>query len=405
LGRTCFRILFVLAAVSAAPVVSAQTTAEPDTSRARVRIGPLSLNPTIELTNLGVDSNVFNEPEGEEKRDFTFTVTPKTDAWIKFGRTWITGAIREDVVWYQTYSSERSGNTAYNIGWTVPLNRLAFGVAGTYLSTRDRPGFEIDARSQRAERGYKGLVEYRALAKTFFGVRAEHLQVDFDKDEIFLGESLADELNRSANNVSLAVRHQLTPLTSISVDVGRSQDRFEFSPLRDSDSTVAGVQVTFDPFALIKGTARIGYRNFVPADKSLPGYAGSIAAVDLTYTLMGTTRLTLNVGRDVQYSYDVNQPYYLQTGITGSFAQQIYGPLDAVVRAGIQKLNYQDRIGEEVEVSNRTDEVLLVGGGFGYHLGRDLRLGFNVDKQKRVTDVSRRKYNTLRFGMSVTYGL
>lgn len=393
------------ASLFVAPHAAAQSTKEPDVSRARVRIGPLSLNPIIELTNLGIDSNVFNEPEGQEKRDFTFTVTPKTDAWMKVGRTWITGMIREDVVWYQTYSSERSGNTAYSLGWTVPLNRLAFGVTGNYLSARDRPGFEIDARSQRTERGYKALVEYRALAKTFLGVRADRMKVDFDQDAVFLDSSLRLELNRTTTSGAVSVRHQLTPLTSISLDVGKLQDRFEFSPLRDSDSTTAGIQVTFDPFALIKGSARFGYRDLTPVDKDLPGYQGSTAAVDLTYILLGTTRFNVNVSRDIQYSYDINQPYYLQTGIVGSFAQQIYGPLDAVVRGGIQRLSYSDRVGGQVEVSDRTDDVQLYGGGFGYHIGRELRIGLNIDKQRRVTDVSRRRYNSLRIGTSVTYGL
>src|SRR5262249_18702518 len=64
---------------------------EPNTTSARVRIGPLALNPTFELLNLGIDTNVFNEPGDQKKRDFTFTVSPRTDAWLQIGRTWLTG--------------------------------------------------------------------------------------------------------------------------------------------------------------------------------------------------------------------------------------------------------------------------------------------------------------------------
>jgi len=34
--------------------------------------------------------------------------------------------------------------------------------------------------------------------------------------------------------------------------------------------------------------------------------------VDLSYVALGTTRLTVAASRDVQYSFDINQPYYLR---------------------------------------------------------------------------------------------
>lgn len=383
----------------------AQDLKEPDLSKARVRLGAVALNPTIELANLGVDTNVFNAPDGLAKKDFTFTLTPKADAWMKVGRTWLSATVREDIVWYQTYSSERSGNTFYRLGWSAPLNRLAFGAQVSYLHARERPGFEIDTRPQRSELEGKVTVEYRALARTSVAVKGGRQRVDFAKDAVFLQSNLQFELDRTVTSGAAIVRHQLTPLTSISIDVGRQQDRFEFSPLRNSDSTVAGVQVTFDPFALIKGTARLGYRDFSPVDQTLPGYNGTTAAVDLTYVLQGSTRVAVAIGRDIQYSYDVERPYYLQTGFSGSLAQQIYGPLDAVVRVGVQRLAYRDRLDRVVSVPDREDTVRTYGGGVGYHVGRDLRIGVNIDKYRRLSDVNQRRYDGLKFGTSVTYGL
>jgi hypothetical protein len=51
----------------------------------------------------------------------------------------LTADFREDIVWYQEYSSERAANTFFSGGWIVPLNRLAFGFDGTYLNARERP--------------------------------------------------------------------------------------------------------------------------------------------------------------------------------------------------------------------------------------------------------------------------
>ena len=207
--RTFFIIvgLLILRASSA----SAQGTSDggPDPSKVRVKIGPFWMNPTMSLTNMGVDTNVFNEADDQSpKRDFTFTFTPQTEVWVRMGPTWMNGTIREDIVWYQKYATERSGNDSYSLGWKAPFNRLSLSVNASWLNARDRPGFEIDARSQRKETKYEGTVELRALTKTFFGVIGGRQSVNFDKAAVFLGNSLQDGLNRTSTSAGLTLRNQ-----------------------------------------------------------------------------------------------------------------------------------------------------------------------------------------------------
>jgi hypothetical protein len=363
------------------------------------------MNPRLALSNLGVDTNVFNEPtDANPKRDFTATITPSSDIWLRLGRSWLQATIREDLVWYQKYSSERSANGGYSLAWRMRLNRLYVTLSPDYVNTRERPGFEIDARSLRKEYGGKADVEVRAFAKTFLGVSGSWRKVQFDKAAVFLGSSLQDELNRTTSGAAVFLRHQLTPLTSISLNAGRAQDRFEFSPLRDANSTSISGSVSFDPQALLKGGASFGYRDFEPLSPGLPNYKGTTATGDISYALLGMTRFAVQFKRDVNYSYDINQPYYLETGVSGSIAQQVFGPFDAVARLGASRLAYRDRAGVAVEVSNRVDEIRTYGAGVGYHMGKDLRIGFNVDQQHRISDVSRRQYDGLRYGTAVTYG-
>ena len=398
-------VLLALAVLANGTPAAAQTPDGPDPSKVRLRIGPLSMNPTIALSNIGIDQNVFNQPADQNpQQDFTLTVTPATDLWLRLGPTWVTGRINEDIVWYQKFTTERAANNTYTVGWKVPLNRLNLSVNASRASVRDRPGFEIDARSQRNETSYDGKVEVRALSKTFFGVTGSRGTTDFDKADVFLNSNLQFELNRATTSVGIVVREQLTPLTSISVNATRSQDRFEFSSLRDSDSTAATATVTLDPVALIKGSATFGYRDFEPQSPGLPNYKGGTAQVNLSYVAFGSTRLTFGFSRDVAYSFDINQPYYLQTGVNGSIAQQIFGPFDVVVRGGTASLAYRNRAGAIILVSDRIDHEQTYGGGIGYHMSRDLRLGVNVDKEHRISDIAAREYNNLRIGSAVTYG-
>ena len=390
------------------PPAGAQTGAigdgGPDPTKVRVRIGPLWVNPSVSMTNLGIDQNVFNDtPDKTPKRDFTATVVPAAELWLGFGRSWLTGTVREEVTWYQKYAAERSVGNTYVVGWKVPLNRLIFNVGAAYATPKGRPGYEIDARAQRKEITYSGGLEIRALSKTLFGVRADRDSVRFDNQAVFLDVNLRDALNRVTTTYGVSIRHELTPLTSLSVSATRSQDRFELSPSRDADSTAVVGTISLDPYALITGSARVGYRDFRPLGPGLDEYKGSTASADLSYTLLGTTRFTFKALRDVQYSYDVTQPYYLETGVDGSGAQQLFGPVDIVGRGGLHQLAYRDQAGAVVLVTDRVDHVRSYGGGLGFHMGKDLRLGFDVDKIKRESDVAARRYDNLKFGTSFTY--
>src|SRR3954447_13189709 len=109
--------LFVLPAMAfaillrATPALAQLEPPPAETSRFRVRIGPLTINPSIGLTNIGYDTNVFNAPVGlDPKGDFTFTVTPAASFRAPMFRTVVTARLAEDLVWYQTYSTERAAN-------------------------------------------------------------------------------------------------------------------------------------------------------------------------------------------------------------------------------------------------------------------------------------------------------
>ena len=395
-------------ALLVAPASFAQTTPDggPDPSTIRVRLGPLWLNPTVSMPNIGIDTNVFNDPVTvTPKKDFTFNVSPKAELWLRMGRTWLFGTVAEEIIWYQKYTTERSVNGTYSIGWKAPLNRLVLTTSATEMSTRSRPGFEIDERAHRREPLYSGSVEVRGFAKTFLGVRGSWNKVKFDDDAVFKGTSLEEQLGRIVTTAAITVRHELTPLTSIIFSGGRSQQRFQSAPLRNSTSADYSVGLNFDPAALIKGSAVLGYTVFKPEASDLPGYRGTTAAASLTYTLLGSTRIAGTITRDVQFSYDVNQPYYLLTGGTASIAQQIFGPIDVVARVGAQRLRYQSRSDAVVTAPDRIDHVRTYGLGFGTHLGQDLRLGFNIDKERRTSVLSEREYRGMRFGSSLTYGL
>ena len=74
-----------------------------------IRVGSFGLSPTLTVTNIGVDSNIFNAA-GTPERDFTMTIVPRLDARTNVGRTLLSMGNSAGFVYYQDHPDERSIN-------------------------------------------------------------------------------------------------------------------------------------------------------------------------------------------------------------------------------------------------------------------------------------------------------
>jgi len=399
-------IVFVsTCALAIAASAYAQTDSGDISDRARVRIGTLRFDPTVTLTNFGVDNNVFNQTDADHPQsDFTATITPKTDWSTRLGRSVLSGVLQEDLVYYRRFASERSANTTARVALFVPRNRVTFRTGFTYVDTRDRPGFEIDVRSRHTQGDVDGALDVKVFGKTFVSAIGRRETVDFERGSLFLGADLQEQLSRVVTSEGVEVRHDMTPLTALIVNVAREQDRFDFSSERDSDSTSVLAGVSLQPRALIHGSATVGYRAFEPLAADVPAYHGAIVRADVSSTIASGTRLTLQVQRDVQFSYDIDQPYYLMTGFTAGLIQAVGGPFDVGIRAGATGLQYRGRLGAAAALADRTDHIQALGGMVGYRVGHGAQIALNIDQQSRSSDATGRQYGGLKVGTSVNYG-
>jgi hypothetical protein len=367
------------------------------------------LDPTVTLGNIGVDENVFNEAIAP-KRDFTMTLSPRTNLWMRFLGTWFTGTINEDIVWYQRYASERSGNNTYSLNWKIPVTRLTANLFTSRASTRERQGFEIDERAKRSQGSYSAALAFNVLTNTSIDFTARRDAVSYDEDVTFNGINLHDELNVVSTSLSVGVTRKLTPLTTATVSLRRKRDRFPFNPIRDADSTEAGMAVKFDAVALLKGSFSIAYSQLSPLSPDvIPGVSGLTLAANLSYTLYDATKITLRADRGWQNSYVLDTPYYIQSGFVVEVAQQVFTRLDVVGRGGLEHLNYRNRVDafapaeELVALGERTDRVTTYGVGLGYHLGRATRIGVNYDQTRRDSIIVSRRYDRPSVGAAVTF--
>jgi hypothetical protein len=380
----------------------AQTSGDP-AEEARMHLGPLALTPRFSVRHLGIDTNVFNAAN-LPTRDFTATIGPGVDTWLRVGRARLSGQTLIEWTYFQKAEGQRSLNTSQLGRVDIALATVTPFISGGIVSTRQRPNLEIDerVRQQRATAGLGGRVHLGGRSRVDVEMRRE--TIDFGDDGSG-SETLSTALNRELTEGAVAFRMDLTPLTTFVLRTGVSYDVFEFSRVRDSSSVTVVPGLEMKPSALLSGKASVGFRRFNAKSATVPDFSGVVAAVDVGYVMREVTRLGVKIDRNVDYSFQVDKPYYIATSVLFDVRQALGFAWDVVWRAGRARLAYQTFIVEDASIqSGQRDHLTTYGFGVGRRLGDSIRVGIDVDHGRRTSDAAFRGYEGFKVGGSFTYG-
>jgi hypothetical protein len=367
----------------------------------RFRLGAIRFTPSIILNNVGVDTNVFNDPINPQS-DTTATIGPAAQIWMHAGRAKIVGKTTNSYVYFSKFDTQRSWNSTNEARIDLPLTRLKPFLGGTYANTGDRTGAEINIRAQHQNQSVFVGTDLAFSSKTALVLTVTQSRLAYDNAAIFLGELLAENLSSQTRMETVQIRFALTPLTIFTVTTDALQDRFDQAVTRNANSIRVMPGFEFKPFALISGHAAVGFRHFNVLDAGTPNYDGVIANVNASYAIKAT-KTSFGWIRDVAYSYSSETPYYVLTSIPVSLTERITTKWDTVGRASWQRLAYAMT---ELTPQASTDRAALYGLGIGYRLSEYFRLGVDVNYYRRVSPlVSTRTFDTIRAGFSVSYGL
>ncbi len=400
---TLSRARFVSGFVAGVFLVTASAEAQTQPPEAiesmPIHAGPVGLRPSLSITNVGTDSNVFNTATNPQD-DFTATIVPRIVARVRAGRLRFSYGAASDFVYFKDFKDEQSVNFGSDVRLDANLGHLQPYISTGWVSTKDRLNAELDARAPRTQRTIMGGTKILVASKTTLVFNARRFDLDFDEGTEFRGTDLAHNLNSRADSVEGGVQLALTPLTTLNLTTSVQRDRFDSAPERNANTFRVTPSLQFDPTSLIRGTVLVGYRHFAPLDPVLPDYSGAIVQVLAGYTLLDRTKFDVDLTRDVQYSYEDIEPYYLDTGGRLTVTHQLVGPFDMQAFGGRQSLAYRTPGGGD----SRTDRVETVGAGAGYRFHSQFRVGFTWQHNRRRSNLPDRRYERDRLFASLTYG-
>jgi hypothetical protein len=383
------------------PAYALAQGAEDGATSARIHLGPLGLSPRIAVRNMGVDTNVLRS-SGTAKKDFTATFEPELDSWLRVGRAHFSGKSSVEWQYFGNSTTQRSMGRSQTGSVDLRLSHFTpYGSLG-YLRTEKPTSLEIDTRVPQTTTSRRAGV--RANLGAALSLDLEGLATTFELDRVSAGDAaMADSLNRHVTATTASLRYIATPLTTVVLKTNVERDRFDVTPLRNSDSVSVTPGFEFKPFALISGNAFVGYRHFNALDPAVPDYTGVTASGGLTYIAREMTRVAVGFRRDIEYSFEVTQPYYVATGTDLSLTQMLGSSWDVVGRIGRTRMDYRNVL-NAVAAEARKDRMSSWGIGTGRHLASGVRIGFDVDYMHRLSVVDSRGFHGFRFGGSVTYG-
>jgi hypothetical protein len=342
-----------------------------------LNLGRVKVAPGITITELGWDSNIFDESE-DPKDDWVFRGKPDVAAFAQLRWARLSGYAGSELAYYKTYDSERSAGYEFRGRADLTVARLYPFVGGGHTKHRTRPNGEVDVRADEELDEVSGGLAFELGAHSLLYGSAVRYRTDY-KDSIEEGVDLATTLNRDTYSYSGGVRTDITPITKLTVAGGVDQDRFESSPLRDADTNFVNATLNIGVEAMISGVVTVGYRDMTPVDPAVEPYRGMNATAAMTYTILEYGRLSGSFKYGMEYSFDETEAYYVETTVDLAYTHRLFGDVDAQVRGTKSWFDYGYRAG----VDARTDTLAAVNVSLGYNLRNRTRISLNYEEAQR----------------------
>jgi len=287
------------------------------TKRARWRIGPFRIYPTIQFRNIGYDDNVYYQrKEDNPISDYTATISPEAKVYLLF-RNWLILSFSEnpEYVYYVKEKRERAFNNSYSPALKLLLFHR-FVISGDYQfrKARRRASSEFDVRTVEEVKGYNGGFFYETARRTSFGFsgairRISYEDITMPGEEIYLSRSL----NREEKSGHFEFYYKIFSGSFFFISGGYTDYKFEHiqSRGRDSYSYQAYSGIRFPFLGKIRGTLSLGYKKLLPRTEEKKGFSGLVGNTSLDFRIRRFL-LRFQYTRDCYFSYEANNIYFLE---------------------------------------------------------------------------------------------
>jgi hypothetical protein len=133
-------------------------------------------------------------------------------------------------------------------------------------------------------------------------------------------------------------------------------------------------------------------------------YRGLTAFADIRYLFRDWIEVKVDANRDVDYSYDPLEPYYLEMGGRLTVTQRVVGPFGVIGIAERWNIHHQQVFGGP-EFDGRLDTTTSVGAGLAIQKSKQVRFELVYQHTSRRSSAPGwREYERQQIFASAIYG-
>lgn len=328
--------------------------------------GAWSFSPIIGLNQIGYDSNLFSQPQGEEVSDFLVVPEIGLNTFYRFSPRWILNLkTTSQYVWYKDNEQLRGWNPNMEASLHALFKRLYVDFSASYTRDISRINSEIIARSENERTIYKITSIYQLSPRTF-------LNADFSQYELkyVLENDQLSAYNQKDDLISLSLYYKKTPL---------------FWPFIEFQTRNTDFSNREFPYEISAQTVFIGSRN--EQGKRLH-YLAKVGYKQDDYTFYmseGNAKLQAD---DIVYQiytrYDLTRQMYFEAGTNQNVIYSYYN-----------------------EYTHYLSKRILLGLGYklknGVEIGPDIYFGSNDYKAREGYEQSERAYDYISSNLNISF--
>jgi hypothetical protein len=374
--------------------------------KAAWRVGPFHLQPSIILSNAGVDSNIYYAPS-EPIKDYTLTAGPGLIVYLPLSRAFVLSASGSpQYVYYVKTKRERTWNYYFSTSAALNLRNVFFSLDWKYSRARQRWNTEIDIRPQQIADGRGGSALIQTSRRTSIAVAYSWTKYDYENivQDTF---NIRERLNRREETVSFTGYYQVTSRTRWFVDFELGRYKFEFADtalLKDSRSRAGYAGLEFSPAGRIRGRIRLGYKYFDITNPELKDYRGFIGDSSVSVRLAKPFVVRASYTRDVTFSLWYTNAYYLAStpGAGASLYFLKFFRLDYDYSFGRDRYPEPQDVGGGATVK-RLDDFRIHSVGLYFRIMKKTAIGVIASRWTRISNLAYENDRRYFYGLNLIY--
>lgn len=353
----------------------------------------LYISPTLALTNLGYNSNIYSYQDIEEP-DWT------ADVGINLGVAAILKdrfiLIINEYPYYSFYlknKNEEAFNNKFQFAVYTHLGRFNLGYRLNQNNTRERPNSEFGARTRHKDRNQAVSIDYGRHDRFYISLYAAQNQREYT-DEQYLRDYDLSRLDREETLLGVSLNKRIFSRTRMSLSFEYYDYRFLHTSEQDGTGGKLSLGIDFPEISSVTGSMRFGWNSFLPKNPQYIDYLKPFGSGSLGIRLFRRFKFHFNYLVDNFFSFWSANQYFDERSAAAGVEFYFSGRI---------KIGYDYRAGNLIFKSlvdgskSRTDDFYSSSVSIGVRIFRKMgiALTYSIYRMNSTQLDFTRRYNLI----------